>query len=162
MTGANPTSSEVISAHRAWLEERVATLEAGARSAQEGMRVDGDHRPASRGERGAVSERGAMRAGLLMRVSALKDALGELAAIPPGDGSELIRAGVVFRVDDGDEERWMAILPGGQGNEVLATRVRVVSPQAPIARVLLGLGEGDVAEMNRPGGFVELEVVGIA
>jgi len=161
MTSEDPTSSAVISAHRAWLEERIAALKTGARSAQEGMRVDGDHRPASRGERGAVSERGAMRAGLLMRVAALEDALGALAAIPPGDGSDVVRAGVVFQVDDGDEERWMAILPGGQGNEVLPARVRVVSPQAPIARALLGLGEGDVAEMNRPGGFVELEVVAI-
>ena len=43
MTSEDPTSSAVISAHRAWLEERIAALKTGARSAQEGMRVDGDH-----------------------------------------------------------------------------------------------------------------------
>ena len=160
----NPTSKDVIEGHRAWLRGRIESLEAGARSAQEGMRVDGDHRPASRGERGAVSERGAMRAGLLMRVAALKDSLGELEAIPVRDGHARVVAGAVFQVDDGDDSWWMAILPGGQGVEVAVrgVAVRVISPQAPMARALLGLESDDIAELQLPGRDLELEIISLA
>lgn len=100
-----------------------------------------------------------MRAGLLMRVSALKDALGALDAVPVRT-HETIIAGAVAQVDDGDTQWWLAILPGGQGNLVQAgTAVQIISPQAPMARVLLGLEEDDVAELHRPSGEVELEVL---
>lgn len=154
----NPTRSEVIEAHGSWLAGQIAALRAGVESAKDGMRVDGDHRPASRGERGAVSSQGALRAGLLARIAELEEARVDLARI---DGEVArVRAGLgaLVHVDDEQSERWLAILPGGQGNEVCGA-VRVVSPRAPMARALMGLEDGDSAELSRPGGDVELEVL---
>lgn len=50
-----PDRGAVRSAHREHLEAQLAALKDAAEAAQDAMRVDGDHRPDSRGERGAVS-----------------------------------------------------------------------------------------------------------
>jgi len=158
--GDLPTSRGVVEAHKEWLGSQIAALERGVASAKDGMRVDGDHRPSSRGERGAVSSQGALRAGLLARIAELKDAAAALGTIPVDVQRVRVGPGAVVRTDDGERQQWLAVLPGGQGNEVLG-RVRVVSPVAPIARALAGLEEGDSVEFVRPSGDVDLEVLQI-
>ena len=159
-----PTPSAVHAAHDAWLADSIATLEAGVESAKDGMRVDGDHRPASRGERGAVSAQGALRAGLLARIAELTAARQQLAALDPGATRPRVCLGALVQVEDEDgAASWLAILPGGQGSPlpVDGGPVRVVSLDAPIARALLGREAGDVVELVRPSGEVELEVLSV-
>lgn len=152
----------VVAAHRARLTEQLAALEESAEAAQEAMRVDGDHRPDSRGERGAVSTAGALRAGLLERAAALKAALVDLDGLVVG-GRARVGHGALVHVDDGDAERWLAVLPGGDGHavEVDGVTIRVVSAQAPLVRALWGMEEGDAAEVRRPGGDAEIEVLAV-
>ena len=154
----DPTRSEVIDAHASWLTEQIVALRASVESAKDGMRVDGDHRPASRGERGAVSSQGALRAGLLGRIAELEEARSALTRIDAGVPRVRVGPGALVLVDDEQNEFWIAVLPGGQGNEVCGL-VRVVSARAPMARALKGLEEGDSAELARAGGDVELEVL---
>ena len=157
-----PDRDAVIAAHRASLEAQKAALDASAESAQDAMRVDGDHRPDSRGERGAVSAAGALRAGLLGRAAEVEAALAQMDALAPGRRERVV-LGAIVRLDDGDEERWLAVLPGGDGRRVSVdgVTVSVVSAQAPLVRALWGAEEGDAAEVRRPGGVVEVEVVAI-
>jgi transcription elongation GreA/GreB family factor len=156
-----PTTACVVAAHGEWLDARIADLAQGVAAAKDGMRVDGDHRPASRGERGAVSSQGALRAGLLSRIAELEGARASLAMLPT-EPRDRVGLGALARIDDGERPGWVAILPGGQGTEVLAEApVTVVSLRSPLARALHGLEEGDVALLQRPGGEVELEVLAV-
>lgn len=146
--------------HRATLIERAEALKAAGEAARQGTRVDGDHRPASRGERGAVTGQAALQAGLGKRLAEVQMAIRQLDALPPGPRTKVGAGAVVLLVEDG-EQRLVAILPGGSG-DCLSTpdgTVTVISPVAPLARALLGLEEGDVAVLDRRGTERELEVV---
>ena len=47
------------------------------------------------------------------------------------------------------------------GGVTLAGGIAVVTPTAPIGRALVGKAVGDVAEVHRPGGSREIEIVAI-
>jgi transcription elongation GreA/GreB family factor len=155
-----PNPGAVRGAHQAYLQSQLSALKESAEAAQDAMRVDGDHRPDSRGERGAVSAAGALRAGLLERAAAIETSLGHLAVLA-GGGRRRVAPGALVQIDDGVAERWLAVLPGGDGRIVQlgATPVTVVSPSAPLVRAVWGMEEGDAAELRRPGGDAEIEVV---
>lgn len=155
-----PDPAEVRRLHRAALTARLETLAAGREAARQGTRVDGDHRPASRGERGAVTAQAALQAGLAARLDEVRTALARLDALPT-EPRFRVGAGAVVLLDDGDEERWYAVLPGAAGDvvETAAGPVLLVSPWSPVARALVGLEEGDEATLRRRGKPVEVEVL---
>jgi len=155
-----PDPGAVRRAHEDYLRSQLAALKESAEAAQDAMRVDGDHRPDSRGERGAVSAAGALRAGLLERAAAIETSLGHLSQLARG-GRDRVAPGALVQIDDGAGERWLAVLPGGDGRivRVGVTLVTVVSPSAPLVRAVWGMEEGDAAELRRPGGEVEIEVL---
>mgnify|MGYP002630286918 CR=1 FL=1 len=155
-----PDRAAVWTAHREYLEAQLTSLKVAVDAAQEAMRVDGDHRPSSRGERGAVSTAGALRAGLLERAAAMESALADLARMGVG-GRARVGPGALVQIDDGQRERWLAVLPGGDGRRVTVggAVVTVVSVSAPLVCAVWGLQEGDAAELGRAGGHVEVEVV---
>ncbi len=150
----------LIRAHRASLAERVDALQASAEAARQGTRVDGDHRPASRGERGAVTGQAALQAGFARRLVEVQTALRQLDSLPAGPRSK-VGPGALVRIDEEGEGRLLAILPGGAGDRIATDDgpVTVISPASPLARALFGLEEGDVALLERRGEEREVEVV---
>ena len=153
------TKQAVIASFRALLEDRRDALRRESRSAQAGARVDGVHRPATRGERGAVSAQGALAHGLAERARQVDDALALLDEVDPGPCAQ-VQPGALVELDFAGEatETW-ALLPGGQGDRVEG--VLVLSPTAPAARQLLGCEEGDACRLRRRGASVVAEVVSV-
>ena len=149
----------VINGYRALLTARLASLEAGSEAAQVGARVDGTHRPSSRGERGAVSEQAALAHGLRVRAGALQDTLRLLDEVPTAPAGRGGPGALVGLEDDEGNETWWAILPGGQGDPVAGATV--VSPGSPLARALHGTEEGDAVQIRKGGVEREAVVVSI-
>ena len=149
----------VIASFRALLVARRDALQRESRTAQAGARVDGVHRPATRGERGAVSAQGALAHGLAERARQLDDALALLAEVDPAP-CDRVQPGALVELDFAGEatDTWV-LLPGGQGDRVEG--VLVLSPTAPAARLLLGKEEGDDAQLRRDGTEVEVEILSV-
>jgi transcription elongation GreA/GreB family factor len=145
----------VIAAFRASLTERVNTLKSMRDAARAGTRVDGEHRPSNRGERAAVSSQGYLTAGLDARMADIEAALGALDEVPTGVVSR-VSAGAFVEVEEEGVERAFFVLPGGAGEVI--DGVTILSPSSPVVRPLLGLEQGDVAELASGD---EVEVCGV-
>lgn len=117
--------------------------------ARAGTRVDGTHRPANRGERGAVTTQGYLAAGIGQRMAALDAALELLDRMPPSPRPKVVTGAQVVLERDAGDTLVLAILPGGDGTE-LAGHV-IVSPDAPVARALWGKEPGDEVTLTRAG-----------
>ncbi len=153
----------LLAAFEALLSERAVALRETRDAARAGMRVDAGHRPTNRGERAAVTSQGYLAAGLNARLEEFEGALADLSRI---DGGPRHRAAAGARVEvenqDG-ERRTYLLLPGGQGDVLHGEEgsVTVLSMRSPIARALMGLEVGDVAELELAGRDVELELVAV-
>lgn len=156
------SAAPVRALHRAALLARIAALTASSAAARQGTRVDGDHRPASRGERGAVTAQAALNAGLANRLAEVESELAQLDALPPGPRVR-VGVGAVVHYSDEGAERWAAVLPGGSGDRLAGPDgpVVVVSPISPLARALAGLEAGDETVWERAGGDRDLEVLAV-
>jgi len=133
-------------------------------AARTGMRVDEGHRPSNRGERAAVTSQGYLAAGLNSRIDALEADLALVAQVDKSPRTRIV-AGALVRVEDGSgtEFRYL-LLPGAQGDSLGEGEdaVTALSPQSPIGRGLVGLEEGDVAEVVVGGRRLELEVLEVS
>lgn len=150
---------QAIDAFAALLQTRLTALTAGSDAAQAGARVDGTHRPATRGERGAVSEQAALAHGLRVRATALATALRHLDDVPRISRDRVGPGAAVELMNDEDCISWWLILPGGQGDAVSGTTV--VSPDSPIARALHGLEAGDAVQLRQRGAHYDYEVMSV-
>jgi hypothetical protein len=148
--------AELFVVFRRRLTEQLDALQRTRKSAQSGTRVDGTHRPATRGERGAVTSQGYLALGLGQRIAALTDTLLLLDRIPPESRTE-VAAGALVTLGDG---RRLLVLPGGQGTKLISTSgaVIVLSPSSPLIRALAGCEEGDAVEVERGGRWEEIEI----
>ena len=138
------------------LEGRLQALEEEAIAARDGTRVDGDHRPDSRGERAAVTSQGYLALGIGPRQEGVRGALALLPRIGVGPRDTVCPGALVTlaRVEGGVSQ--FLVLPGGQGDELEG--VVVLSPEAPLVRALRGLGVGEEAELEVGGKMVLVEV----
>lgn len=147
----------------AWAEH-LRGVRAGLVSAQgdatAGARVDGDHRPQNRGERGAVTAQGYLAAGLGARLAALDAALDLLDRIEPSARDRAVTGAVVSLESEAGEALALAILPGGDGSAVEG--VVVVSPEAPVAVAVWGRSAGEELTLVRGGQAASWEVVDVA
>lgn len=79
----------------------------------------------------------------------------------PGE-REQVAAGAWVEIEDeqGRQQRYL-LLPGGQGDRLEGPEgaVTVISPSAPLARALRGLGEGDEAHVHLDGGRLSVEIL---
>ncbi len=148
--------AELFATFRRLLIEQLDALQRTRQSAQSGTRVDGTHRPATRGERGAVTSQGYLALGLGQRITVLTDTLLLLERIPPEPRTE-VAAGALVTLADG---RRLLVLPGGQGTKLTGARgsVIVLSPSSPLIRALAGCEEGDAVEVERGGRWEEVEI----
>ena len=153
------SKGDLIEAFSRLIAERIETLESGSASAQRGARVDGTHRPASRGERGAVSEQAALAHGLRQRANQLRTIARLLDDVPRGSLSIGGPGALVCLEDEDEEELNVLILPGGQGDR-LGEWV-VVSPDSPIGSALCGAEMEDSIPLVRGGRRRFFEVISV-
>lgn len=115
-----------------------------------------------RAERTAASalpdtERIARLAELDARVAALDATLAALTVLGPDaalEGQVAFGTWVTVEEEDGRRATWRIV-----GPDESDARRGLVSVEAPLSRALLGRRAGDVAELRRPGGPVELTIV---
>ncbi len=115
-----------------------------------------------RAERTAASalpdaERIARLAELDARVASLDATLGALTVLGPDaapEGQVAFGTWVTVEEEDGRRATWRIV-----GPDESDARRGLVSVEAPLSRALLGRRAGDVAELRRPGGPVELTIV---
>lgn len=92
----------------------------------------------------------------------IKDIEGKLSNATIIDVTKLQQSGkVVFgvTVDVADEETGDELTYQIVGDDEADIKNNMISISSPIARALIGKEEGDVAEVNTPGGIRELEIV---
>ncbi|MCB9779832.1 MAG: GreA/GreB family elongation factor [Alphaproteobacteria bacterium] len=146
----------LTAAFRRLLQERLDALDSGSDAARQGTRVDGDHRPANRGERAAVTAQGYLAHGLAERAAALR---ADLALLDEVDLSpaDRVRAGALVQLQcmDGHGEH-ILILPGGHGDPI--DGVTVISPASPMAKALRGKAAGELVRIRRGGEAVDVEI----
>jgi transcription elongation GreA/GreB family factor len=137
--------TELLAAFRAHLEAQRADLVRSRDDARGGTRVDGTHRPENRGERAAVTAQGYLTAGIAQRLADLDAALLALVRLDPGPRDRVSPGALVQLVDDAGAERWLLVVPGALGDALPlgGHTVTTLSPEAPLARALWGLEEGD-------------------
>lgn len=143
------------------LEERLVSLRGAREAARSGMRVDGDHRPSNRGERGAVTSQGYLAAGIKERIDALEGAVAVLKQVDLEQRDKIAAGALVETEDDTGLERTYLVLPGAQGDTLGSGKeaVTAVSPSSPIGSSLMGLIEGDCATLIIGGRNRELEIL---
>ncbi len=157
----------LITAWRAELEARLAGAESGQQSARQGTRVDGSHRPANRGERGAVTAQGYLALGLGQRAAALEEQLRLLDEMGDAPRHEVVVGALVQLAVDDEPARWVVVLPGGDATwlEVSGAegpvRVQVLSAASPLIRQLRDCAEDDAVEVHIGGRSVDVEVLQI-
>lgn len=149
--------SACIAAHRAALNVLLDGLRNGSEAARAGTRVDGTHRPASRGERAAVTSQGYLAHGLGQRIAELEEALRVLALVEPGPRSKVANGAFVILEDEHGRRRELFVLPGGDGTSQLG--VTVVSVRSPWIAPFVGCEEGEVGDVLVAGERLEVEVV---
>lgn len=154
----------LIEQFRAQLQAQLRTLEASLADARGGMRVDGDFRPENRGERAAVTTQGYLADGLSRRAAELAETLDLLDQVDAAPREQVMAGALVQVADQGGDERWFMLLPGGQGAKLETPQgpVTVLSPSSPLARALRGKEEGDELSFRLEGRRVELEVLSVA
>ena len=113
--------------------------------ARAGMRVDGDHRPANRGERASVTSQGYLAQGLTNRLESLEDSLALLERLGLGARDRVMMGAVVRAESESGDLLHFGVLPGGDETrlEVNGGTVLIVSPEAPLVKAFLGAEEGD-------------------
>jgi len=92
----------------------------------------------------------------------IKDIEGKLSNATIIDVTKLQQSGkVVFgvTVDVADEETGDELTYQIVGDDEADIKNNMISISSPIARALIGKEEGDVAEVNTPGGIRELEII---
>jgi len=142
--------AELIVAWRVQLVQRLERARESQAEARTGMRVDGDHRPANRGERAAVTSQGYLTQGLAKRLDALEETIELLDRVGSGPRNQVVMGAVFRAVHEDGTELSLALFPGGDATilELEGEEVMVLSPQAPLVQAFLGLEEGDEAEVQ--------------
>jgi transcription elongation GreA/GreB family factor len=154
--------AQVIAHHRAALNETRATLLQNQLAATAGTRVDGDHRPANRGERGAVTAQGYLAHGIGQRIQTIDAALSAIEKI--GDGPrDVVTTGALVVVGFETSKRAFAILPGGDGKTITIDQetVTIISADSPIACQLTGLQVDEEGALFLGGCTQEVEIISL-
>lgn len=117
-----------------------------------------------RNERAAAAslpeiERAARWADLDARAQLVESTVAALTVLGPEaapEGTVAFGTWVTVEDEDGRRTTWRIV-----GPDEADPKRRLVSVAAPIARALLGHAAGDVVEVERPGGAVELTIVDV-
>lgn len=146
------------------LRERVA-LDLATMSAAQRSVVDGATHPENKPENDKDTralEQSYLARGQAQRVVELQDALNQLKALELRSftAGAPISLGALVALEDEQGMVHYFIAPAGGGLRVNVdgVEVRVVTPQSPIARALLGKREGEDLELRTPQGVSECSI----
>jgi len=145
---------------RARLSESLGQLERSKDAARSGTRVDGEHRPSNRGERGAVTTAGYLAQGLAQRADSLREHLENLEAMGAGPRDGIVIGALIELSLDGAPSERIALFPGGDATR-LSCGVQVLSAQSPMAVQLQDAEAGDFVDLQLGPREVEVEVIAI-
>lgn len=155
--------SAVLEALRARLQ-RDASVAAQAQQRTQSGATHEENRPENDKDTRAI-EASYLARGQAQRVVELEGALRllavlELRALSEGAGAVL---GALVELTDGERESTCFLAPAGGGLELQlgASRVKVVTPQSPLGRALLGRHAGDSVEVSTPQGLREFELLSV-
>jgi transcription elongation GreA/GreB family factor len=156
--------AEILKLLRESVSADLATMSAAQRIVVDGATHE-ENRPENDKDTRAL-EQSYLARGQAQRVVELQDALNKLKALELREFSATtaISVSALVSVDDGREVVHYFIAPAGGGLRIASngTEVRVVTPQAPIARALLGKLEGDDLELRTPQGVTECSITAVS
>jgi hypothetical protein len=142
----------IVAWFRAALEQQLDALKRSQQDAASSMRVDGSHRPANRGERGAVTSAGYLTQGIEARITEVGSALELLERAGDGPREKAV-TGAIVTVEraSGDTARFW-IFPGVSGLVYGEPPdgdgpITGVSPESPVGQGLWACEEDDEAEL---------------
>ena len=161
---AVPDKQEILKLLRERVSADLATMVAAQRTVVDGATHE-ENKPENDKDTRAL-EQSYLARGQAQRVVELQDALNQLNALELlvfRDGSPIVLSALVA-LDDGEQQTHYFIAPAGGGERVKLGKleVRVVTPQSPIARALLGKREGDDLELRTPQGVSECSIVRVS
>jgi len=155
---------EILSLVRDRVSADLETMSAAQRLVVDGATHE-ENRPENDKDTRAL-EQSYLARGQAQRVVELQDALNQLKALElrAFTAEARIALGALVALDDGKEIVHYFIAPAGGGVRVTvpAGEVRVVTPQSPIARALLGKQEGDEFELQTPQGVRECSIASVS
>ncbi len=155
---------EILKLLRERVSADLATMSAAQRAVVDGATHE-ENRPENDKDTRAL-EQSYLARGQAQRVVELQDALNQLKTLELRQFSvrSAIALGALVAVDDGREVVHYFIAPAGGGLrvELGGIEVRVVTPQAPIARALLGKREGDDLDVRTPQGVTECSITAVS
>jgi transcription elongation GreA/GreB family factor len=154
---------EILKLLRERVHADLAVMNAAQRTVVEGATHE-ENKPENDKDTRAL-EQSYLARGQALRVVELQNELGQLKALElrAFTAQTAIALGALVTIDDGKELVRYFIAPAGGGLRVTVegVEVRVVTPQSPIARALLGKREGDDLELRTPQGVTECSIAGV-
>lgn len=164
---AVPDKQEILKLLRERVSADLAVMVAAQRTVVDGATHE-ENKPENDKDTRAL-EQSYLARGQAQRVVELQDAMNQLNALELQvfrDGSPIVLTALVSiaALDEGDRETHYFIAPAGGGERVKLGKleVRVITPQSPIARALLGKREGDDLELRTPQGVSECSIVRVS
>ncbi|MEI9949284.1 MAG: GreA/GreB family elongation factor [Pseudomonadota bacterium] len=155
---------EILRLLRECVSADLATMSAAQRVVVDGATHE-ENRPENDKDTRAL-EQSYLARGQAQRVVELHDALNLLKALElrAFTVESAIALGALVALDDGADLVHYFVAPAGGGVRVSVggVEVRVITPQSPIARALLGKHEGDDLELSTPQGVRECSIASVA
>lgn len=156
---AIPSKEELLRAVKTELQAELAHLEQATKAALSAA-TDEESRPENEYDTRAL-EASYLAAAQGKRVLELKRMLGMIESFPAVENSGPVSSGSLVEVESEGKRSWYFLLPFGAGvsAESSGQRVAVVTLDSPLGRALSGKRAGDMAELPRPGGPKEFEIL---
>lgn len=158
---ATPNKQELLLAVKRELQAELAHLEQATKAALSAA-TDEESRPENEYDTRAL-EASYLAAAQGKRVLEIKRMLGVIETFPSAATSGPIVSGSLVEVESEEKTSWYFLLPFGAGVSASSSgqKVAVVTLDSPLGRALLGKKAGDVAELARPGGPKEFEILSV-
>jgi transcription elongation GreA/GreB family factor len=158
---AAPSKQELLRSVKVELQAELAHLEQATKAALSAA-TDEESRPENEYDTRAL-EASYLAAAQGKRVLELKRMLGVIEAFPVNENNGPAGSGSLVEVESEGKRNWYFLLPFGAGVSAVSGghKVAVVTLDSPLGRALLGKKAGDLAELPRPGGPKEFEILGV-